>query len=266
MFLTSVAMVGTQTSDLGEQLAQALAFRPDVCADDHRRQRRHPQGAARTVGRAAFSEAVTAMREAGAEVVVGTCPDLGTIRPIAPPAAPGRPPLEPAARGRPGDRRGRGGRSGGVARHDPRTGVRRRARRHVRPRPLPPVGRTATAAAPARCCRPSRSHSASRSSPTEAHASRIDHAAVTAASHTGTEISATEVDSDSTGPPGPTASAAAGPFCAVVRVLTSPPQPRSRLISTGPTTPRGTTRSTSSRAAPTSPLNAACPRTGSVAA
>ena len=25
------------------------------------------------------------MREAGIEVVVGTCPDLGTIRPIAPP-------------------------------------------------------------------------------------------------------------------------------------------------------------------------------------
>ena len=32
-----------------------------------------------------LSEAVRRLREAGAEVVVGTCPDLGTIRPIPPP-------------------------------------------------------------------------------------------------------------------------------------------------------------------------------------
>ena len=32
-----------------------------------------------------LSEAVQALREAGAEVVVATCPDLGTIRPIQPP-------------------------------------------------------------------------------------------------------------------------------------------------------------------------------------
>jgi lysophospholipase L1-like esterase len=84
VFLTSVAKVGTQTSQLGNQIAQALAFRPHVCvliigANDVT----HKVMPGRSVEH--LREAVTAIREAGVEVVVGTCPDLGTIRQIAPP-------------------------------------------------------------------------------------------------------------------------------------------------------------------------------------
>ena len=88
-----------------------------------------------------LTKAVETMREAGTQVVVGTCPDLGTIRPIAPP-------LRQVAR-----RWSRrlaaaqaiavveaGGR-GGLTRHHPRPGVRRRAGRDVRPGPLPPLAR-----------------------------------------------------------------------------------------------------------------------------
>jgi lysophospholipase L1-like esterase len=84
VFLTSVAKVGTQTSQLAHQIAQALAFRPHVCvlivgANDVT----HKVLPGRSVEH--LREAVTAIREAGVEVVVGTCPDLGTIRQIAPP-------------------------------------------------------------------------------------------------------------------------------------------------------------------------------------
>ena len=43
-----------------------------------RRQRRHPHGAARRTSVRHLSEAVRRLRDAGVEVVVGTCPDLGT--------------------------------------------------------------------------------------------------------------------------------------------------------------------------------------------
>jgi lysophospholipase L1-like esterase len=84
VFLTSVAKVGTQTSQLGDQIAQALAFRPRVCvliigANDVT----HKVMPGRSVEQ--LHEAVTTIRAAGVEVVVGTCPDLGTIREIAPP-------------------------------------------------------------------------------------------------------------------------------------------------------------------------------------
>ncbi len=84
VFLHSVAVVGAQTCDLEKQIPQALAGFPDVCAliigtnDITQRVR-----AAESVR--LLQDAVSALREAGPEVVVGTCPDLGTVRPIAPP-------------------------------------------------------------------------------------------------------------------------------------------------------------------------------------
>jgi lysophospholipase L1-like esterase len=84
VFLTAVAKVGTQTSQLDDQIAQALAFRPHVCvliigANDVT----HKVLPGRSVEQ--LRRTVAGLREAGVEVVVGTCPDLGTIRPIAPP-------------------------------------------------------------------------------------------------------------------------------------------------------------------------------------
>jgi lysophospholipase L1-like esterase len=84
VFLTSVAKVGTQTSQLDDQVAQALASDPDVCAlivgaNDVT----HKVLPGRSVDQ--LRTVVAAIRAAGVEMVVGTCPDLGTIRPIAPP-------------------------------------------------------------------------------------------------------------------------------------------------------------------------------------
>ena len=50
-----------------------------------RRQRRHQPDADRPLAVRYLADAVRTLRAAGAEVVVGTCPDLGTIRPIQPP-------------------------------------------------------------------------------------------------------------------------------------------------------------------------------------
>ena len=55
--------------------------------DHDRRQRRHPPDRASRSPCAHLDEAVRRLREAGAEVVVGTCPDLGTIEPMRPAAA-----------------------------------------------------------------------------------------------------------------------------------------------------------------------------------
>ena len=75
------------------------------------------------------------------EVVVGTCPDLGTVKPIAPPLRAGRPGLVAPAGRRPDDRRRRGRRPDGVPGLDPGPGVRRRTRAAVRAGPVPPVRR-----------------------------------------------------------------------------------------------------------------------------
>ncbi len=81
--LTNRAVVGAQSSDLGLQLANALEEvpRPDVAvimigANDvtHRIDR--------SVAVSHLADTVRRLREAGAQVVVGTCPDLGTIEPI----------------------------------------------------------------------------------------------------------------------------------------------------------------------------------------
>jgi lysophospholipase L1-like esterase len=79
--LREFAEVGAQSSHLDEQVTKALRTGPDVAvvligANDVT----HtvlPSASVRYL-----SEAVRRLREAGVEVVVGTCPDLGTISPI----------------------------------------------------------------------------------------------------------------------------------------------------------------------------------------
>ncbi|MGW4639230.1 SGNH/GDSL hydrolase family protein [Sphaerisporangium sp. NPDC004334] len=75
---------GAVSADLSHQVDRALKTRPEIAvifvgANDVTTKTR-PGDA---VGH--LREAVARLREAGAEVVVGTCPDLGTIRPIAQP-------------------------------------------------------------------------------------------------------------------------------------------------------------------------------------
>jgi lysophospholipase L1-like esterase len=75
------AVVGAQTSDLMGQIDLAGDFRPDVAVivigtNDVTHQVR-PRTSARQL-----AEVVARLSEAGCEVVVGTCPDLGTVRPI----------------------------------------------------------------------------------------------------------------------------------------------------------------------------------------
>jgi lysophospholipase L1-like esterase len=84
VYLRSFAVVGAQSSDLGGQLDRCLPIEPDLAviligANDVT----HTVLPQTSV--AHLSEAVRRLREAGTQVLVGTCPDLGTIRPIAPP-------------------------------------------------------------------------------------------------------------------------------------------------------------------------------------
>ena len=82
--LLNVAVVGAQSSQLRTQVTAALAEKPQVAlimigANDVTHRVR-PAQAVRSL-----AEAVHGLREGGAEVVVATCPDLGTIEPIAQP-------------------------------------------------------------------------------------------------------------------------------------------------------------------------------------
>lgn len=75
------AVVGALSSDLHPQLDQALDVRPDIAVvliggNDVTHMTR-PPAAVRHLFRV-----VERLRESGSQVVVGTCPDLGTIRPI----------------------------------------------------------------------------------------------------------------------------------------------------------------------------------------
>ncbi|MDG5802092.1 SGNH/GDSL hydrolase family protein [Streptomyces ossamyceticus] len=82
--LRNVALPGAQSDDLDRQVALVLedpARVPDVCvimigANDVT----HRMPPTRSVRH--LSAAVRRLRTAGAEVVVGTCPDLGTIEPV----------------------------------------------------------------------------------------------------------------------------------------------------------------------------------------
>ncbi|MFE4049173.1 SGNH/GDSL hydrolase family protein [Streptomyces sp. YIM B13518] len=82
--LSTVAVPGACSDDLDRQVTRALADpsrAPDICvimigANDVT----HRMPPARSVRH--LSSAVRRLRTAGAEVVVGTCPDLGTIEPV----------------------------------------------------------------------------------------------------------------------------------------------------------------------------------------
>ncbi len=82
--LREYAVVGAQSSQLLVQVRQALSTEPDLAviligANDV------THAVLPAVSVRHLSEAVGALREAGVEVVVGTCPDLGTIAPLPPP-------------------------------------------------------------------------------------------------------------------------------------------------------------------------------------
>ena len=82
--LNSVATVGARSSDLRNQVAQTLHVRPHVAViiiggNDVTHAIR-PQMSVRLL-----AEAIQLLRDADVQVVVGTCPDLGTVQPIRPP-------------------------------------------------------------------------------------------------------------------------------------------------------------------------------------
>jgi len=84
VILTNAAVVGAQSSDLAEQVERILTLRPHVAvivigANDVTHLVR-PSTAARILG-----DAVRQLHEAGVKVVVGTCPDLGSVRPLGAP-------------------------------------------------------------------------------------------------------------------------------------------------------------------------------------
>lgn len=82
--LRSMAVVGARTRDLADQIDRALTFGAHVAvilvgANDVTHRVR-PSDSVRLL-----EQGVHRLRENGVEVVVGTCPDLGTVEPIAPP-------------------------------------------------------------------------------------------------------------------------------------------------------------------------------------
>ena len=84
VYLRAFAKVGARSSDLEGQVDQALPIEPDVAViligvNDVT----HRVRPAASVG--ALAEAVRRLRDAGVAVLVGTCPDLGTVKPIPPP-------------------------------------------------------------------------------------------------------------------------------------------------------------------------------------
>jgi len=84
VYLRDFAVVGAKSSDLDAQIDKALPTEPDAAviligANDVT----HtvlPSASVRHL-----SDAVQRLHDAGVAVLVGTCPDLGTIKPIAPP-------------------------------------------------------------------------------------------------------------------------------------------------------------------------------------
>ena len=82
--LREFAVVGAMSSDLGHQLDAALPTRPDLAViligGNDVTHKVRPSASVRHL-----AEAVRRLGDAGVAVLVGTCPDLGTIRPIPPP-------------------------------------------------------------------------------------------------------------------------------------------------------------------------------------
>lgn len=79
--LTSVAVIGAESAHLGDQVGRALGAEPDAAiimigGNDVTHRIRT------SVSAGHLEQAVRRLRTAGVQVVVGTCPDLGTIEPI----------------------------------------------------------------------------------------------------------------------------------------------------------------------------------------
>lgn len=79
--IRSVAVVGAESCDLADQVTRALPFRADLAviligANDVT----HLKSVARACDD--LAAAVRRLRDTGTAVVVGTCPDLGTVRPL----------------------------------------------------------------------------------------------------------------------------------------------------------------------------------------
>jgi lysophospholipase L1-like esterase len=84
VYLREFAVVGAKSSDLTRQIDRTLPIEPDAAviligANDVTHSVLPSQSVAQ------LSEGVRRLRDAGIQVIVGTCPDLGTIKPIAPP-------------------------------------------------------------------------------------------------------------------------------------------------------------------------------------
>lgn len=84
VYLREFAVVGAESSGLGEQIDRALPIEPDAAviligANDVTHGVR-PSASVRSL-----VEGVRRLRGEGVAVLVGTCPDLGTLKPIAPP-------------------------------------------------------------------------------------------------------------------------------------------------------------------------------------
>jgi lysophospholipase L1-like esterase len=85
VLLSSVGVAGSRSMDLATQVARALLGpKPDVAVvligSNDATSVRAPEEAAGHLG-----QAVRRLRSAGVQVVVGTCPDLGAMRSMAPP-------------------------------------------------------------------------------------------------------------------------------------------------------------------------------------
>jgi lysophospholipase L1-like esterase len=81
VLLSNAAVVGARSKDLAAQVERVRTLRPHVAvvmigANDITHSMR-PQRSVRLLG-----DAVRRLREEGTEVVVGTCPDLGTVEPL----------------------------------------------------------------------------------------------------------------------------------------------------------------------------------------
>jgi lysophospholipase L1-like esterase len=84
VYLRALCVVGAQSRDLAVQIDHALEIEPDVAViligTNDVTHRMRPSESVRLL-----ELGVRRLRDAGVEVIVGTCPDLGTIEPIAPP-------------------------------------------------------------------------------------------------------------------------------------------------------------------------------------
>ncbi len=82
--LSNMGMIGAQSSDLGRQVGLALKQEPEIAlimiGSNDVTHRVRPSQSVRFL-----IDAVRTLRGTGCEVVVGTCPDLGTLEPVAQP-------------------------------------------------------------------------------------------------------------------------------------------------------------------------------------